>query len=91
MAMKSNCESKPLTKRQLLIHILDMAIAFTVSIYLTNQGHPIIGWFFFGLILGIGNLYAYKKPGERWNIVNIIFILVIALITTSLFNLLKMG
>lgn len=70
MEATAKCKTK-FTRKQTLINMGMTAFGLMVAMFMEKFGYGLTGWFIGGLIMGLGILFAYKKPEERWKIVNI--------------------
>ena len=72
----SECTSiQQITKRQVIIQMSGTIIGILLAKVIEHQGYPIIGWGIAGLLISLGILFAYKAPGNRWNLKNISIII----------------
>lgn len=88
--MNTKCESKPITKKQIITQSIGTIVGILFASYLESIGHPIIGWFLGGIILGIGVLFAYHEPGKRWTFFNITGIILSAVILSTVYYYAKL-
>lgn len=83
MEATTECKTR-ITRKQMLIQMATTMFGIMGAILSDKFGYGMIGWFIGGLIMGTGALFAYKKPEERWTIVNVSIVVLAGVVATTM-------
>lgn len=83
MEAATECKSG-FTRKQTVIHMAMTMFGLACAMLIENLGYGVIGWFIGGVIMGVGVLFAYKSPEERWTIVNVSMVPFAGVVATTI-------
>ncbi len=69
--MESTIVCKSETGRgRIIVQVATTMFGVLLAVLMQRAGSGLLGWFLGGLVIGLGIIFAYKKPENRWSVSN---------------------